>query len=42
VHPLVFFLFGRAMENRGQMPRLPVYILALIGLAGVIYGLVWV
>jgi hypothetical protein len=42
VHPLVFFLFGNAMENRGEMPRLPVYILALVGLAGVICGLVWV
>lgn len=34
VHPLVFFLFGRAMENNGQMPAKPVYLLALIGLAG--------
>jgi hypothetical protein len=39
VHPLVFFLFGRAMENDGEMPHLPVYILALVGLAGVLYGL---
>lgn len=39
VHPLVFFLFGRAMGNDGQMPRLPVYILTVLGLAGVIYGL---
>jgi len=39
VHPLVFFLFGRAMENDGEMPRLPVYILALVGLAGVLFGL---
>ncbi|QDU71015.1 hypothetical protein [Mucisphaera calidilacus] len=35
VHPLVFFMFGRAMENDGQMPRLAVYVLALIGAAGV-------
>ncbi len=41
VHPLVFFLFGRAMENAGEMPRLPVYALAVIGLVGVLYGLVW-
>lgn len=41
VHPLVFFLFGRAMENEGEMPRLPVYILAVIGLAGVLYGVFW-
>jgi hypothetical protein len=39
VHPFVFFLFGHAMENDGEMPRLPVYILALIGLAGILYGL---
>jgi hypothetical protein len=39
VHPVVFFLFGRAMENNGEMPRLPVYILALIGLGGVLFGL---
>jgi hypothetical protein len=41
VHPVVFFLFGRAMENGGEMPRLPVYALAVIGLAGVLYGLVF-
>jgi hypothetical protein len=35
VHPLVFFMFGRAMENDGQMPRLAVYGLALVGLVGV-------
>jgi hypothetical protein len=39
VHPLVFFLFGRAMEKGGEMPRVPVYIIAIIGLAGMIYGL---
>ncbi len=39
VHPLVFFLFGRAMEAGGEMPRLPVYALALIGLTGVAAGL---
>ncbi len=39
VHPLVFFLFGRAMEKGGEMPRLPAYILAGVGLVGVLYGL---
>jgi hypothetical protein len=34
VHPVVFFMFGRAMERDGEMPRLPVYVLALIGLVG--------
>jgi hypothetical protein len=38
VHPLVFFLFGNAMENNGEMRRLPVFILAVIGLAGVLYA----
>lgn len=41
VHPAVFFMFGLAMERGGEMPRLPVYILALIGLSGVLYGLLW-
>ncbi|MBU9713437.1 hypothetical protein [Evansella tamaricis] len=39
VHPLVFFMFGRAMENNGDMPVKPVYILALIGVAGVVAAL---
>lgn len=41
VHPLVFFLFGRAMENDGLMPRVPVFIAALVGLAGMLYGLLF-
>ncbi|MFE7062581.1 hypothetical protein ACFVAD_10535 [Sutcliffiella sp. NPDC057660] len=39
VHPLVFFMFGKAMENNGEMPIKPVYILALIGVAGVAYAI---
>jgi hypothetical protein len=39
VHPLVFFMFGRAMENDGLMPRLAVYTLALMGLGGVLGSL---
>ncbi|WP_291318782.1 hypothetical protein [Desulfonatronospira sp.] len=39
VHPLVFFMFGKAMEKDGSMPRKPVYILALIGLVGIIYSM---
>lgn len=35
VHPLVFFMFGKAMENDGEMPIKPVYIMALIGVIGV-------
>jgi len=41
VHPLVFFLFGRAMEAGGKMPRLPVFALALTGAAGVLAGLLY-
>lgn len=36
VHPLVFFMFGRAMERDGQMPKTAVYVLALVGLAGIV------
>ena len=36
VHPFVFFLFGKAMDNNGEMPKLPVLILASIGILGVI------
>lgn len=39
VHPLVFFLFGRGMERGGEMPRLPAYLLALLGCAGVLVAL---
>jgi hypothetical protein len=39
VHPFVFFLFGRAMEKGGEMPRIGVYVLGLIGLVGMIVSL---
>jgi hypothetical protein len=39
VHPLVFFLFGRAMERGGEMPQKPVFVIASIGLLGVLYAL---
>ncbi|MBM4763839.1 hypothetical protein [Bacillus sp. B15-48] len=35
VHPIVFFMFGKAMENNGEMPTKPVYVLALIGIIGI-------
>ncbi|GAE24482.1 hypothetical protein JCM9140_415 [Halalkalibacter wakoensis JCM 9140] len=41
VHPLVFYMFGKAMENDGEMPIKPVYILALIGVIGVAYALLF-
>jgi len=40
VHPFVFFMFGRAMGNDGKMPKKPVYILALIGVVGVIFSII--
>ncbi len=39
VHPLVFFMFGRAMERNGEMPRVPVFILACIGIMGLVYAM---
>ncbi|MCR6110860.1 hypothetical protein HXA35_10995 [Bacillus sp. A301a_S52] len=39
VHPLVFFMFGKAMEMDGQMPVKPVYTLFFIGVIGVATGL---
>ena len=39
VHPFVFFIFGKAMDRGGEMPKLPVFILAGIGVLGVIYAL---
>jgi hypothetical protein len=39
VHPLVFFLFGRAMESEGKMPKVPVFALALTGMVGMLAGL---
>ena len=41
VHPLVFFMFGRAMENDGEMPRIPAYLIAALGLAGVLWAAIF-
>ncbi|MCH8557435.1 MAG: hypothetical protein LAT84_06435 [Balneolia bacterium] len=40
VHPLVFGIFGKAAENEGVMPAKIVYILALIGVLGVLYAMI--
>jgi hypothetical protein len=40
VHPFVFFLFGKTMSKGGEMPKLPVFILAGIGILGVIFSLI--
>lgn len=39
VHPLVFFMFGRAMEQDGVMPRRGVFGIALAGIIGLIISL---
>jgi hypothetical protein len=38
VHPFVFFLFGKAMNRGGHMPGLPAFVLAFLGLLGVIFA----
>jgi hypothetical protein len=40
VHPLVFGIFGKTAENNGIMPVKIVYLLALIGIAGVTYAMI--
>jgi hypothetical protein len=42
VHPFVFFLFGRAMEKGGEMPAWPVFMLATVGITGMVYGLLFI
>lgn len=39
VHPFVFFMFGRGMARGGEMPRLPAYLLAGVGVVGVLVSL---
>ena len=38
VHPMVLFMFGRAMENDGEMPRLPAFVVAAVGLIGLLWA----
>lgn len=39
VHPLVFGMFGKAVESEGKMPAKPALILGIAGVIGVIYSL---
>jgi hypothetical protein len=39
IHPFVFYMFGKAMERDGEMPKIPVFVLAGLGLMGVIFAL---
>lgn len=41
VHPLVFGIFGAAMEKEGEMSRKAVFVLSVVGLLGVIYSLTY-
>ena len=41
VHPLVFGMFGAAMEREGEMPKNVVLGLAIAGVIGVIYSLIF-
>lgn len=41
VHPFVFWIFGKTMENNDRMPSAIVYFLAALGLAGVLWALVF-
>ena len=36
VHPVVFFMFGKAMKDNGRMPVKTVYIITAIGLIGIL------
>jgi len=40
VHPFVFFMFGKAMDNDYRMPKAPVFVFASIGILGVIFAIV--
>jgi hypothetical protein len=41
VHPLVFGIFGKTAENNGVMPTRIVYFLTLLGIAGVLYAMIF-
>jgi hypothetical protein len=41
IHPLVFGMFGKAMSNDGKMPVKTLSILAILGVLGVIFSLVF-
>ena len=41
VHPFVFWIFGKTMENNDRMPERIVFILATIGFLGVLWALVF-
>ena len=40
VHPFVFFMFGKAMDRDGHMPNVPTFILAGVGILGILYAVI--
>lgn len=40
IHPLVFGIFGKAMENGGEMPKKAIAFLTIIGVIGVLFALI--
>jgi hypothetical protein len=41
VHPFVFWIFGKTMENNDRMPVKIVYTLTAIGLSGILWALIF-
>ena len=41
VHPVVFWLFGKTLDNNGVMPARIVYTLSIIGILGVLYAMIF-
>ena len=41
IHPVVFGMFGRAMTNEGEMPKKMVATLAIMGILGVVFTLIF-
>ncbi len=41
IHPVVFGIFGKAMENNGEMPRKAILGLAIAGIIGVLFTLIF-
>ena len=41
IHPFVFGMFGKAMTNDGEMPKVPLLVLAGIGVVGVFFSLIF-
>lgn len=41
IHPVVFGVFGKAMENDGEMPRKTILGLAIAGIIGVLFTLIF-